>query len=293
MKKLLKNIYGKIPFKKQIFTAAKNFYSPGERIYKHLHFHDDFTVRVDDSHSFQMRHYGYELENELFWRGLENGWEHISASLWRKLAADADVIFDVGANTGIYSLIAKSVKPSARVFAFEPVKRVFEKLEVSNRLNDFDIQCFDQALSNTDGTATIYDMPTEHIYSVTVNRNANAPDIAVIPTEIKVARLDTFIERENIKRIDLLKIDVETHEPEVLEGMGKYLDEFRPAMLIEILNDEVGARVEALVKDKDYLYFNLDEASGSIRLVDKISKSDYYNYLLCDRKIAENLGLLN
>lgn len=292
MKKLIKNIYEKVPFKKQLFTLAKGFYTPNERLYKHLHFRGEFTVRADKSHSFQMRHYGYELENELFWRGLENGWEHLSVSLWTKLARDASVIVDVGANTGIYSLITKSVNRSARVFAFEPVERVFQKLEINNRLNDFDIKCFQSALSNTDGAATIYDMPTEHIYSVTVGKNINAPEVAVIPTEIKVERLDTFIERNKIEKIDLLKIDVETHEAEVLEGMGKYLDEFRPTMLIEILNDEVGEGVEALVKDKGYLYFNLNEASGSIRLVETIRKSDYYNYLLCDRKIAEDLGLL-
>lgn len=282
-----------MPFKQPLFKLLKNFAAPNESVYKHLHFEGDFKVRVDAAHSFRIRHYGFELENELFWRGLENGWEHLSVSLWAKLVKNADVIFDVGANTGIYSLVAKSVNPAARVYAFEPVARVFEKLESNNRLNDFDIICFDEALSNTDGEATIYDMPTEHIYSVTINKNTNAPDAEVIPTQIKVVRLDTFIERNPVEKIDLLKIDVETHEAEVLEGMGKYLDEFRPAMLIEILNDEVGARVEALVKDKDYLYFNLDETSGSIRLVETIQKSDYYNYLLCDRKIAEDLRLLN
>ena len=36
-----------------------------------------------------------------------------------------------------------------------------------------------------------------------------------------------------------MKIDVETHEPAVLKGMGEYLRSFRPTMLIELLNDEV------------------------------------------------------
>ena len=292
MKKLLKAIYQKIPLKKQLFVIAKGLFTPGENIYKHLHFHGDFSIRVGEKHSFRMRHYGFELENELFWRGLENGWEHVSVSLWTKLIKKADVIFDVGANTGIYSLIAKSLKPEAEVYAFEPVERVFEKLEFNNHLNNFDIKCFDKALSNADGDAVIYDMPTEHIYSVTVNKNIHAADAEVIPTKIEIVRLDTFIEQNKVKKIDLLKIDVETHEAEVLEGMGKYLDEFRPTMLIEILTDEVGKRVEALVRDKGYLFFNLDEASGSIRKVERISKSDYYNYLLCDRKIAEDLGLL-
>ena len=87
-----------------------------------------------------------------------------------------------------------------------------------------------------------------------------------------------------------MKIDVETHEVEVLQGMGKYLDLFRPAMLIEILNDEVGAGVEEMVKDKGYLYFNIDENAG-LKKVDHIYKSDYYNYLLCDADTAKYLDL--
>ena len=103
-------------------------------------------------------------------------------------------------------------------------------------------------------------------------------------------RLSSFIERYELTKIDLMKIDVEMHEAEVLSGMGKYLDSFRPAMLIEILTDEVGNRVEELVKNKGYLYFNIDEASG-IQKVDHIIKSKYFNYLLCNRETADYLQL--
>lgn len=44
---------------------------------------------------------------------------------------------------------------------------------------------------------------------------------------------------------------------------------------------------------KNYLYFNLDEASNSIRKVERITRSDYYNYLICSKKIAEQIGLLD
>ncbi len=209
------------------------------------------------------------------------------------MVSKSDVIFDIGANTGVYSLIAKSLNPESQVYAFEPVRRVFEKLESSNRLNDYDIVCFECEISDSDGTATIYDTPTEHVYSVTVNKNLSAENIEVIPTEIKVRRLDSLIEEMKIEKIDLIKIDVETHEPEVLEGFGKYLDVFKPTMLIEVLNDEVGEKIEALIEGKDYLYFNLDEKSDSIRKVERITKSDYYNYLICSREIAKEIKLLD
>jgi len=292
MKQIVKTVYRKLPYKQPFFKLLKNFTDLNENVYKHLHFEGDFKVQVDETHSFWVRHYGFELENMLFWKGLIEGWEKTSISLWSELVKKADVIFDLGANTGVYSLIAKSLNPQSQVYAFEPVKRVFEKLEYNNRLNDFDIKCFETAISDTNGTATIYDLPADHVYSVTVNKNLNSQNVEVIPTEIKVVRLDTLIEEMKLEKIDLIKIDVETHEPEVLAGFGKYLGEFKPTMLIEVLNDEVGEKIEKLVAGNDYLFFNLDEESDSIRRVEKITKSDFYNYLLCSREVAKELNLL-
>jgi hypothetical protein len=63
-------------------------------------------------------------------------------------------------------------------------------------------------------------------------------------------------------------------------------------MLIEILNNEIGDKVNSMIKNLGYSYFNIDE-KGGIRQVEQITKSDYYNYLLCDQKIAKELGLIN
>lgn len=292
MKTLLKKIYQRIPFKREMFTVVRFFVSPSENVYKHLHFVGDFTVKVDDSHKFRIRHYGYEVENSLFWSGISSGWENVSLSLWTQLAKDAEVIFDIGANTGIYSLIAKSVNKEAKVYAFEPIKRVFDKLQHNAGMNDFDIVCSDHAASNKNGTAIVYDTLTEHIYSVTINKNLNNPDVKVVPTEIKTIRLDTFIEQESLKKVDLIKLDVETFEGEVLEGLGTYLQKYEPTLLVEILNDEVGQKVQNLVNELSYLYFNIDDIKCSIRQTDNLTKSDYFNYLLCNRETANKLKLL-
>ena len=97
---------------------------------------------------------------------------------------------------------------------------------------------------------------------MTVNYNYLDPSVKVEEVEIETITLNKFIKDNNIPRIDLMKIDVETHEPETLEGFSDYLSIFRPAMLIEILNNEIGARVEKLVNGLGYLYFNIDENNG-------------------------------
>jgi FkbM family methyltransferase len=183
------------------------------------------------------------------------------------------------------------MNPNAKVYAFEPVNRVYKKLEENIKLNKFNIQAIEKAVSNFNGTATIFDTPTEHIYSVTVNKNLNTENANVIETTIQTITLNSFVKEMNLEKIDLIKIDVETHEAEVLDGFNEYLEKFQPTLLIEILNDEVGLRVSECVKNINYLFFNIDERGG-IRRVDSITKSDYYNYLLCSKEIALKLGLV-
>jgi FkbM family methyltransferase len=292
VKELLKRLYKIIPFKRELFLIVRSLIKPSERIYKHLHFQGVFKVRVDDSHAFLLKHYGYQIENEIFWEGLAGGWERVSFGLWIKLAAEAKVVFDVGANTGVYALMAKAMNPSATVYAFEPMRRIYDKLQENNALNNFGIICVEKAASNRDGAAIVYDTQADHVISVTVGKNIHAPEVEVVETPIEVVRLDNFISQAKLERLDLMKIDVELHEAEVLEGFGSYFERFRPTLLIEIVADEVGERVEELVKGKGYLYFNIDEVSGSIRQEAHIRKSDYFNYLLCDNATAARLGLL-
>lgn len=282
-----------MPFKKAVYTVIRFLFRPRQSIYQHLYFKGVIKVKPDKNHSFKIMHYGYMVENELFWSGLEGGWEKVSMRLWKKLCVSADVIIDVGANTGVYSLVAKSLNANADVHAFEPIKRNFDKLKHNVALNNYNVHCNQIALSDSTGTASVFeDKTNDVIYSVTVNKSLVTMTEKVVETKIEIERLDEYINRKNIKKIDLMKIDVETHEPEVLAGFGKYLNEFKPTLLIEILNNEVAEKIQAIVKDLDYLYFNIDEDS-EIRQVENLTRSDYFNYLFCSKAIAEQLGLLS
>ncbi len=274
-----------IPFKKQFFQFLKHAPVP-ERVYKHLHFKGWFTVNVDSAH-FVMYHYGFQLENEIFWRGFD-GWERTSLRTWKILSRNARVIVDIGANTGLYALLSEAVNPHASIHAFEPVKRVFERLQRNVAANHFNIVPVAQAVSNFSGTGTIYDLPTEHIYSVTINKNYNPPDRPVIPTLVPVTTLDAYVQQFRLAGVDLIKIDVETHEAEVLEGALKTLRDFRPSILIEILNDDVAKRVMNLVEGLKYVYLLMDDDKGLLPMA-TIAVSRYTNYLLCSQALANDL----
>jgi FkbM family methyltransferase len=290
MIRLLKSLYHILPFKQSLFSIIRKIWKPGESIYRHLHFKGIFTVDLGNKASFKMQHYGYTLENDIFWAGL-SGWEKETISLWTRLCSNANVILDIGANTGIFSLVARVSNPQAKIFAFEPVERVFRKLDHNIKLNNFEIKGIEKALSNVDGSAVIYDTGAEHMYSVTVNANRNSADVNVQAIKITTLRLDTFIEAEKLDAIDLIKMDVETHEPEVLEGFGNYLAAFKPSVIIEILNEEVGKRVENLVRDCGYLYYKIDEKEGPQIQPHIVPHKNGYNYLLCTPATATRLNL--
>ena len=272
MKEVLKSVYRSIPLKKQTFSAIKTFWIPSKDVYKHLHFKGPFKVDLGAGQHFYINNNNSEIENDIFWEGLDKCWEKVSLKLWMQLCPNAEVIFDVGAYTGMYSLAAKCLNPGCEVYTFEPSEDTYNKLVGNNRLNSYDIHCENLGVSDRDGKVEI-----EGIYQE--NKFVNS------------VALDNYIEQNNITRLDLIKIDVEKHEPQVLKGFEKSLNKFKPTMLIESLTDDIGKQIQKYVKDLGYLYFNIDEDNG-VRQVHEIRKSDYYNYLLCNEETAKSLNLL-
>lgn len=245
-----------------------------------------------------MRNDAYFVETEIFWRGLMDGWEASSLRVWAGACRDARVVVDVGANTGVYAFIAKCVRPDARVYAFEPVARVHRRLVENNALNGFDVVCRPEAVSNYDGHGRLFDLPVDHIYVATLDRDMAEGPLTSVERPVPVTRLDTFLEREKVIP-DLIKIDVESHEPFVLAGLGDLLGRHRPSLLVEVWHDgehggnlHSGARIEAAVAGKGYVYYRLDEELGPVR-EEHIGRPGvgYSNYFICTDDVARRLEL--
>ncbi len=292
MKQLLAKAYKLIPFKKHLFGVIKLFWIPPHSVYKHLHFTGTIKIKADNAASFYMKHYGMEIENDFFWKGLTGGWEKISMKYWILLCRNAKVIVDIGANTGVYSLTAKAINPSAKVYAFEPLKQMFRKLTLNNELNKYNIDCIEKAASDRNGKAIIYETGTDHVAAASLNAETRQYGDLNTETEIEAITLDTFIQANDIGKIDLIKMDVETHEPNVLEGYKQFMSLHRPDFLIEVLNDGVAEKLQPLFDGLEYYYFNIDDKQGTIRKTDRIMKSDYFNYLVCTKESAQQLKLI-
>jgi FkbM family methyltransferase len=133
------------------------------------------------------------------------------------------ICLDIGANNGVFALqFAKKVGAQGLVHAFEPDRNVFSRLSANCRLNLFDnvLKCHNMAVSNVNGALTFYESSPNHSGWGSLEEFR---DIAVHKETVQAITLDDFLGRENIRNVDFLKVDVEAHEPEVLEGASDSL----------------------------------------------------------------------
>ncbi len=279
-----------MPAKRGVAGLLKNQTYLMEKLYKDLRFIGIFDVNFQNT-TFKLYNPGFTtIENEIFWKGIEGGWEKISLNIWSEISKDAKVVLDIGANSGIYSLVARAVNQESEIYAFEPVKRTAEIFQKNISINDFKhVHLYKKAVSNKSGESIFFDINTESQYSASLSEKmlTNNPDR--ITYKVQVVAIDEMKEFEN-KKVDLIKLDVEMHEPEAVEGMIKVLKRDHPILLIEILTDEIAEKIQRQLSGLDYLYFNIDEINSPKR-VEKLEKSAYYNFLICDKETAVKLKL--
>jgi FkbM family methyltransferase len=246
--------------------------------------------------------YGREIETTIFWDGVD-AFEPATIRWWFELSKRSTYVFDIGANTGIYSLVAKTLNPNAEVHAFEPLGRIHAILEENLRINNLrvsslPIKAHRMALSDYSGMGKMFDLPVEHMYTASLNRNVHAERgqrLQSVQESVPVMRLDEFLRQQNIQGMDLIKIDVESHEPAVIRGIGECLRRYRPSMIVEIWNNEVGVAVEETLEGCDYYYFAMvaERPEQTPHIRNDFPDNGYITYLVCTQGMALELGLIN
>jgi FkbM family methyltransferase len=155
----------------------------------------------------------------------------------------ASVFLDIGANVGVYSLIA-AASEDVRVVAFEPHPVTFSFLEENVRINHKEkmVSCHQIALGDMDG-----DVPFQDSAGNPENRILTEKDLGVDFIRVTSRRGDSFCAERGICP-EIMKIDVEGFEDQVLKGFGKLLLETKvifvecwdPPVITGYLCEEVG-----------------------------------------------------
>jgi FkbM family methyltransferase len=137
---------------------------------------------------------------------------------------------DVGANVGyVTNLMATRLGKAGRVIAFEPHPAVFELLERNvTRWNDDasigNVEARRLAVSKEPGRGRLSGGGETNVHMGLASLRNGAETGGASDFDVELATLDDLLGE---KRLDLIKIDVEGHEPEVLEGAQRLIAERR------------------------------------------------------------------
>ena len=191
--------------------------------------------------------------------------EPTALALWVTRARLASFAFDIGANTGIYSLAAAAANPECWVHAFEPVPVAFHRLRVNIEANGCDrILSHAFAIADRDGPLKLVSLkrPYPHIGTGASMSTDDRPGFETIPAMGRC--LDRLIDAEKLNGRLIMKIDVEGHEGAVLLGGEKLIAAKLPDLVIEMLQDERRERIASWLRRFGYRLFNISETSGRI-----------------------------
>ena len=218
----------------------------------------------------------------LGWKNLK---DYFSLTILRKLATTSQVIFDVGADTGMVSLYISEANPAARIYSFEPSRHSYPVLLTNLQKNNNQmITPNKMAVGAKNSTETFYYSPANSVISSLEPREGFEAE------DVRVTTIETFCGQNKINKIDLIKIDVEGFEGDVIAGLGEEIALSRPIIHAEVLNETNGAKIGPVLPT-DYVYFRINDEKQLLQKDVKIDRTSIVsnNYLFVPQ---EKLSLL-
>lgn len=171
---------------------------------------------------------GY-YDRDIFYRGV---YEPDSIALVMSEIQPGDVVIDVGANIGYYSLMmGKRVGATGRVYSFEPSSQFYKRLKKGIDTNGLSaiIIPVKVGLSDCVGEAML------HVGETTASISMEGPQFDQSNETIVVDTMDCcWLKMGDSRRVSLIKVDVDGFEVRVLRGSKRLLEKYHPKMLIEV-----------------------------------------------------------
>jgi FkbM family methyltransferase len=148
----------------------------------------------------------------------------------RQMLQPESVVFDIGANIGVFALVMSRLARRGHVYAFEPAPETFGYL-VKN-LED------NESGNVTPDRRAVYDAPGPLSFEF----NPAFPSASFVSGSpdpggsggVEAVRLDDYVQEQGIGCVDLIMIDAEGSEPAVLRGAARTIASHNPALLVEI-----------------------------------------------------------
>ena len=166
-------------------------------------------------------------------------WEVATTHVFKQVIRPGDIIVDVGAHWGYFTLLAATLcTETGRVYAFEPHPKNFAMLTrniAANHLSN--VMTVQSAVSNCDGSTQMFEARGSMGHSVNPLPQEWRVLDGATPRAIPVStvKLDNFFVN-NLIQPRLIKIDIEGAEPLAIEGMQGLIKRSPEAVLITEVN---------------------------------------------------------
>ena len=128
---------------------------------------------------------------------------------------DNSTIVDLGANIGVFTVYATTTARNVTVYAYEPLEDFYNLMKENVQLNrqTDSVRCFNSAVAGEATTRTLYVKGTDFYFPTLVGKESNNGQESI---EVRCTTLADIIDANQLKRIDMLKMDCEGAEYEIL-----------------------------------------------------------------------------
>lgn len=130
------------------------------------------------------------------------------------------VTLDCGANVGVYSVLFSQCAPNGKIFAFEPTSTIDLLTANLNHNNASNVEPLQIGVGQRTGRIR------ERVFRMWGNDPENA--------FFEFTTVDDFVESRGLERVDCIKIDVDSHDFDVLKGAERTMERLNPWIVVEV-----------------------------------------------------------
>lgn len=190
-------------------------------------------------------------------------YENLSLNLWYEMTRKNGFCIDVGAHTGIFSIIGNLNKNENNIISIEAFFINYARLLSNLKLNKINPdKCILGAASNSEGLGKF--KAKTFLNHSTGGGLSEDGKISVNKIKIDNFKLE--------KKISGIKIDTEGNEFEVLEGAQNYINKDKPDILFEI-NEQCFDKCLKFLKPYGYVFYFVNEVENRITKIVKFDDS--------------------
>jgi FkbM family methyltransferase len=256
MKEIVRDLLG-------VIGRVINFLFPfrlPHRIYQHMGFKGTFVFKIEKN-KLRFMNTRDMISNDIFYSGIFGNYEGETLRLWYEISKEVNgLVLDIGAHSGIFSLVAASANKQSSIIAFEPHPNNFDLLCKNIQINGFsNITLENLALSNKTGKAVFYnDGDFAPLGLSLINHRYVDPESSTI--SCAAISFKEYLESNHKEQIlSLVKLDIERAELIVLRNGIERIQKDQTIIFCEILDKESIIKIHSLFNKIDYVFINVND----------------------------------